>query len=181
MSVYYAGIGSRETPYEVLEYFTNIAAYFSSKGFILRSGGAGGADKAFENGCDRINGIKEVYLPWKYFESSNSNLIVSNIKAFEIAQSFHPIWDRLSDGAKKLQARNSHQVLGEDLETPSNFIICWTKNGKGQGGTGQALRIAKHYQIPIFDAGGYTTLNEVKANLRQFLLSYDFLNEEDLK
>ena len=181
MSIYYAGIGSRETPYEVLEYFTNIAAYFSSKGFILRSGGAGGADKAFENGCDRVNGVKEVYLPWRNFERSDSNLVVSNIKAFEIAESFHPNWIRLSDGAKKLQARNSHQVLGFNLESPSNFIICWTKGGKGQGGTGQALRIARHYDIPIFDAGSYTVIDEIKSNLKAFLLNYELLSEEDFK
>ncbi|WP_207767812.1 hypothetical protein [Heyndrickxia camelliae] len=146
MNTYYAGIGSRETPKDVLEYFTKIAAYFSLKGLTLRSGGADGADKSFENGCDRVNGTKEIYLPWRGFEKSNSKLVVSNIEAFEIAEKFHPNWNRLSDGAKKLQARNSHQVLGYDLESPSNFIICWTKNGKGQGGTGQALRIAKKLQ-----------------------------------
>lgn len=179
MSIYYAGIGSRETPNEILNYFTSLAAYFSKKGFTLRSGGAEGADKAFEIGCDRTSGKKEIYLPWRGFEHSDSKLIVSNDKAYEIAQSFHPNWDRLTDGAKKLQARNSHQVLGFDLDTPSNFIICWTKNGKGQGGTGQALRIAEHYKIPILDAGKYTSVDEIKTGLKEFLLKHKFLSEQD--
>lgn len=68
-------------------------------------------------------------------------------------QDYYCLTSILKDGAKKLQARNSHQVLGLDLNTPSDFIICWTKGGKGIGGTGQALRIAKAYNIPIFDCG----------------------------
>jgi hypothetical protein len=54
-------------------------------------------------------------------------------------------------GAKKLMARNMYQVLGQDLETPTSFIVCWTKDGKASGGTGQALRVAKKYNIPIFN------------------------------
>lgn len=177
---HYAGIGSRSTPKHVQEYFYNIAAFLSTKGFTLRSGGAQGADIALELGCNRVNGDKEIYLPWRYFEKSNSNLIVTNPKAYEIAKQFHPYWDNLSEGAKKLQARNSHQVLGVDLETPSQFVLCWTKDGKGSGGTGQALRIARHYDIPVFDAGKYETVDEIKANLKAFLIEIDMFSEKEL-
>jgi hypothetical protein len=57
----------------------------------------------------------------------------------------------LSYGAKKLMARNCHQVLGQDLKTPVDFIVCWTKNGNINGGTGQALRIAKKLNIPVYN------------------------------
>ena len=136
---YYAGIGSRETPNEVLILFTSIAMKLSQEGYILRSGHAKGADLAFERGCNIAIGEKEIYLPWGNFEASTSKLIVKDKKAFEIAEKYHPYWENLSVEAKKLQARNSHQVLGKDLNTPSDFIICWTKNGKGSGGTGQQL------------------------------------------
>lgn len=166
---YYAGIGSRETPQKVLTVFKNVAKYLAGKGFVLRSGAAIGADTAFENGCDEAKGLKEIYLPWSGFEYSNSKLIVNNPKAFEIAEKFHPYWHNLSDGARKLQARNSYQVLGQDLNTPSKFIICWTKNGEGNGGTGQAIRIAKHWNIPIFDAGKYKDIDEMRRELKLFL------------
>lgn len=169
---YYAGIGSRETPQDVLDIFKSVATYLANKGFTLRSGAAKGSDKAFEIGCDEVRGLKEIYLPWNGFEGSNSNLVVSNKRAFEIAERFHPYWHNLKDGAKKLQARNSHQVLGQDLETPSKFIICWTKNGNGSGGTGQAIRIAKHYNIPVFDAGKYKDIDELKRELKLFLVDY---------
>ena len=167
---YYAGIGSRETPQDILQLFEKAAYYLSVKKFVLRSGGAKGADKAFENGCDAWNKCKEIYLPWKGFEGSDSNLIVKDIKAYEIAEKYHPYWHNLSDGAKKLQARNSHQVLGIDLNTPAKFVICWTKKGKDQGGTSQAIRIAKAYDIPIFDAGSYLDVEDAKKELNYFLI-----------
>ena len=115
----YAGIGSRETPEDVLNLFKMIGAYLAVEDYTLRSGGAEGADKAFEFGCNNAEGLKEIYLPWSRFEGSDSNLIVSDPKAFEIAEEFHPYWHNLSQGARKLQARNSHQVLGWDLNTPA--------------------------------------------------------------
>ena len=130
---YYAGIGSRETPQEFLEFFTKLAKFLFSKGYTLRSGGAYGSD------C-----------------------------AFEIASKYHPRWNYLSQGAKFLQARNSHQILGWDLNTPSDFVICWTKGGKGQGGTGQALRLARDYNIPIFDCGKFDSVEECKPELLKF-------------
>jgi hypothetical protein len=166
---YYAGIGSRETPKEVCEIFETLAEWLSKHGYILRSGHAAGADQAFERGCDRAGGQKEIYLPWKGFEGSNSTHILTNQEAYTIAEQFHPYWSNLSEGAKKLQARNSHQVLGENLNTPSAFIVCWTKNGSGKGGTGQALRIAKHYGIPILDAGRFNSIEETKSYMNEFL------------
>jgi len=47
--------------------------------------------------------------------------------------------------------RNSHQIFGWDMLKESDFIICWTKDGKFSGGTGQALRIADHYGIKIYN------------------------------
>ena len=166
---YYTGIGSRETPSEALHIFENIGQYLAKNNFILRSGHAEGADQAFERGCDKVKGKKEIYLPWKNFEGSNSNLIVQSGEAFKIAEQFHTHWNNLKDGAKKLQARNSHQVLGKDLNTPSKFIICWTKNGKDVGGTAQAIRIARHYEIPIFNAGSYKDLFVFGSELREFI------------
>ena len=166
MNYIYTGIGSRSTPKETLQLFALLGRYFAQKGFILRSGGAKGADTAFENGCKEVNGRKEIYIPWKGFEDSRSSLVVESPMAFQIAKKFHPNWESLSEGAKKLQARNSHQILGWDLESPSNFVVCYTEGGKRKGGTGQALRLAESLNIPIFDFG---LGEEVKKDLRLWL------------
>lgn len=162
----YAGIGSRETPEAMLNLISNIAWVLVQHGFILRSGGTQGADSAFERGVDYYananhmnpDKLKEIYLPWKGFNKSLSELILdssTNSHAVKVAELFHPRFSHLSDGAIKLQARNSHQVLGPQIyqSALSRFVICYTKNGDGSGGTGQAIRIAKYYDIPIIDLG----------------------------
>lgn len=167
----YAGIGSRETPIEIQKFMWQMAVHLAKHKYTLRSGGAKGADQAFEAGCNYIQGPKEIFLPWMKFENSNSLYIVrQDSPAYQIAEKYHPYWNNLSDGAKKLQARNSFQVLGPDLSTPSNFVICYTKKGKRSGGTGQALRIADDYNIPIFDCGLYEeNLEILKSEYRNFL------------
>ena len=170
----YAGIGSRETPRPILTLFNTIGEYLAREGYILRSGAAQGADSAFEMGCDKVQGLKEIYIPWPNFNNRFNRRIpdlVLKKEAFEIAQKFHPKWHVLSDAAKKLIARNTHQILGYDLNEPSNFVICYTDGGKGGGGTGQALRIAKHHKIPIWDVGKYNfTHNEKLFNhFKEFL------------
>lgn len=152
----YTGIGSRETPPEVIEAFEKLGFWLATKGYILRSGHADGADSAFERGCLRANGSMEIYLPWEGFGGSASKYVLKNDdKAMAVARRFHPAFDRLSQGAQKLQARNSYQVLGYGLDNPSAFVICWTKNGKGSGGTGQAIRLATEYGVPVFDFGKF--------------------------
>lgn len=147
--MYYTGIGSRETPFEILTLMTRIAQRLAARGWTLRSGGADGADSAFERGA----GDKQIYLPWPRFNGNSSRFTSPTPAALEMAADFHPAWDRCSQGARKLHARNCHQVLGIDLATPSTLVICWTRGGSGAGGTGQALRIARAHDIPIFDLG----------------------------
>ncbi|WP_048710246.1 hypothetical protein [Microvirga massiliensis] len=67
----YGGIGSRETPADVCSDMTRIATALEARGFRLRSGGAGGADLAFENGTSKPD-QREIYIPWKGFNGSDS-------------------------------------------------------------------------------------------------------------
>ena len=61
---YYAGIGSRETPKEICNKMTEIASLLEKQDFVLRSGGAQGADHAFEIGIsDQL--MMDIYLPKK--------------------------------------------------------------------------------------------------------------------
>lgn len=48
-------------------------------------------------------------------------------------------------------SRNSYQVLGENLSSPVDFVVCWTENGGLIGGTAQAIRIAYANKIPVFN------------------------------
>lgn len=155
----YAGIGSRDTPNDVLRLMTRIGKWLGAKRVVLRSGGAEGADSAFERGQGTI-GPKEIFLPWNGFNGramQRGLLGVDERKAYEIAEKHHPAWHRLSDVAKKLTARNAYQILGATCADPSAFVVCWTSDGaiakttRKTGGTGQAIRIAHTYGIPVFN------------------------------
>ncbi len=146
---YYAGIGSRKTPPDILSLMEKISIYLSEKKYILRSGGASGSDSAFSKNID--DDKKQIFLPWKGFNNNWDYKYPVSKKAFEMAEEFHPAWERCSNGAKKLHARNCFQVLGYDLNSPSEFIICWTIGGKLKGGTAQALRISIKHNIKIYN------------------------------
>ena len=163
----YAGIGSRETPHYVLAYFTHLANYLGRNGWTLRSGGASGADTAFEQGAL----TKEIFIPWSGFQKRTIRepgvLCIEHPLAREIAEKAHPNWAACSIGARALHTRNVFQVLGATLNLPSRFVVCWTKGGTGAGGTGQALRIARANNIPIFDFGRGDVTEELYAYLNK--------------
>ena len=146
---YYTGIGSRETPQDVQTLMTSIASALEVKGYILRSGGANGADLAFENGV--TNGNKEIYLPWKGFNGSDSTKHHVGDLAMLTASKIHPNWGKCSNGAKKLHARNIYQVIGSKMDKPSHFIICWTKDAQIVGGTATAIKYALQQDIQVFN------------------------------
>lgn len=131
---------------------------------ILRSGGADGADSAFEKGCDLANGQKEIYLPWKNFNNNLSPLFKITNEAKELAATIHPAWDNLSWGAKKLHARNCYQILGFQLNQPVDFVVCYTDESLPYGGTKTALALARRYNRPIYNLHKMTE-EEVKLAL----------------
>lgn len=179
----YAGIGSRETPNYILQIFERMGTWLAKRGDVLRSGGANGADSAFEKGCDKVSGKKEIYLPWIGFNGRDAVELpgigfVKDFyengemdKAHDIAKKYHPYWSNLSFGGMALIARDGFQVLGLNLDTPADFIVCYTKDGKMLGGTAQALRIAKDKNIPVFNAGNYQNEQDIVQAFNKFYFS----------
>jgi len=147
---YYTGIGSRKTPMEILRFISKVSKYLMNRKYTLRSGHAPGADLAFERPVEH-SVYKQIFIPWPNFGGSISKYDFVSEKALEIAKKYHPRWNELSLSAKLLIARNSFQILGPRLNEPSDFVICYTLNGEYSGGTGQALRIADDYDIPIYN------------------------------
>lgn len=153
----YAGIGSRQTPPDILGIMTKLGHLYALDGWILRSGHATGADTCFEYGCIKGTGAKEIFLPWDGYngayhsDTDNGYYVINDSVAMQVAAEFHPAWNRCSPGAKKLHARNMQILLGADLQTPVHAIVCWTPGAEITGGTGQALRVAEKYNIPVFN------------------------------
>ncbi len=168
--LYFAGIGARKTPHEVLVKMRKCGKVLSDLGYILRSGGARGADSAFESGyiLGKMRSSEEIFLPFKKFNQHSSPLFGSDIEARKIAKEFHPRWENVGDVGRDFHARNVYQILGRNLKTPVEFILCWTPNGKIVGGTGLALRIGQHFNIPIFNFGIHSD-----SEISDFILSLE--------
>jgi len=164
----YTGIGARKTPDNIIKAMVGVGIYMADHGHTLRSGGAHGADAAFERGCDRARGLKEIYLPYQGFKHNKSPLHHVGLDAQDVAALFHPAWERCDPYTRHMMGRNSYQILGADLKTKTNVVFCWTPGGKVVGGTGQALRMAIHYGIPVFNLGS-APLNDMNERILDFL------------
>lgn len=153
--MFFTGIGSRETPKDVLSQMTRIATCLHNKGLGLRSGAAPGADEYFELGA---SDKKQIFVPWNGFQGHKLEFQVWD-ECYDLAAKHHPGWAYLSHGAKALMARNVLQVLGPNIDDPSEFVICWTQDGaytkamrgRKTGGTGLAISIASEYGVPVFN------------------------------
>lgn len=164
-TLYYAGIGSRETLPDIMLKMTAIAKRLAALGFVLRSGGAKGADQAFEDGAGEH---ADIYLPHNGFRNKYTynhpkyRLIREDVFgiAITIAAYIHPAFGFLDNRSQLLIARNGCQILGDDLVTDlSDFVVCWTPDGcetkrersRDTGGTGQAIQLADMLGIPVFN------------------------------
>lgn len=170
MTFYYAGVGSRGTPANILDQMKRLAARLEVLGGILRSGGADGADSAFESGCTQA----QVFLPWPDFNHRTSPFTQPPARAYDLAAEVHPLWQACGRGPRALHARNCQQVLGPELDSPSLFVLCWTRDGAETeaqtsihtGGTGQAIRLAHRHGIPVFNLYHADALARLKCRLQ---------------
>jgi hypothetical protein len=133
---FYAGIGSRSTPPEVQGYMTALAAWLGSVGYTLRSGGAQGADTAFELGA----ATKEIY---KGFDST--------LESESVAAGIHPAWHAVGSYARRLHGRSVNIILGKNLDSPVDFVVCYTPNAQKVGGTRTGIVCAEQAGIPVFN------------------------------
>jgi len=164
---HYTMIGSRKTPNDIQEILKRLATKLDTHWWIVRSGGADGADSC----CNHVAN-KEIYIPWNGFNgfyNGQNGAIAANtqqsIVAEKIVSTVHPAWGYLKQGAQKLHTRNVFQVLGLSLDTPSKFVVCWAptagSSGEVKGGTATAVKIALNNNIPVYNLYNKEHLDKV--------------------
>jgi len=147
-----ACIGSRQISEEQRVLFVNIGKFIVSGGDFISSGNAEGSDQMFASGGNSIKPENVIiYLPWKTYETYHLNLnnkICYEPKKewFELTAPFHGGWNNLSQGAKRLMARNYGIIHRAD-----KVIALLNHKKQGGGGTGQGWRIAESLNIPRLD------------------------------
>jgi len=118
----------------------------------------------------------EIFLPWNGFNghvhNPKSGMYLpkpGNLynEAVKIASEIHPAWDKLTRGLRALHTRNVFQVLGQDLETPSKFLLCYSKPSGSSisGGTRTAWEVAKMFGVPCFNMYHEEVVRRVKSYL----------------
>lgn len=168
---YWTGVGSRETPPDVLQLMTLIAKVLTDKGMVLRSGGADGADSAFYAGAKQsrafYKNLPNIYISWngmttkggvRLYHDPEEGLFDAqrypmwkdaNILAHDIRGS----WQGLGGGGIAHHTRNIFQILGHNLDLPSKFVVFWAipvgKQGNVRGGTNTAVKFAKQNNINV--------------------------------
>jgi hypothetical protein len=169
----------------VLAQLEEIAAHLARLAGVLRTGMSPGADQAFYRGALAGGGRVELYLPCPDFQAGaradeeHGRVRVvpqPTAAALALAPRFHARldgrdWEELRACEQALLARDAHEVLGKDLDSPAAFVACWTPGGDRGGrdprsrGTGQALRIAAARSLPVFNIANRDDLEAVRQRV----------------
>ncbi len=169
---FWTGVGSRETPPDILLMMEFIGKLLTDLGYVMRSGGAEGADTAFYAGCKKSDkfyeATPEVFLSWDgmtaygkkwYHDPKEGYLDAHRYDTWQAANAIaletRGSWERCGWGGQQHHTRNVFQVIGTDLASPSNFLICWAqpvgKKGYVRGGTATAVKLAIQKHIEVFN------------------------------
>lgn len=170
---YWTGVGSRNTPPDILLMMQLIGKVLTDLGYILRSGGAEGADTAFYAGCKLSDKFyeftPEVFLSWDGMEAYGKKWHHDPKEGFydahryktwqsanQIALLTRGSWERCGWGGQQHHTRNVFQVIGHSLTAPSDFLICWAppvgkKTPWVRGGTVTAVKLAVQRKIEVFN------------------------------
>lgn len=198
---YWTGVGSRETPESVQELMRAISKLLTDMGWILRSGGAKGADTAFYEGCQQSEvwqvNKPYIYIGWNGMKGGNDEVpywhdeakgiydatrFPTWEKAKSIAMGIHPAPEKLKRGGIALHTRNVFQVQGHSLIDLSNFLMCWAipkgDTGEVKGGTATAVKLANSLGIRVVNLYKPEAYNEVVKFLTRHEVPHNFQLKE---
>lgn len=158
-------IGSRKTPEDICEIMSLIGKKLESRNWILRSGGAKGADLAAEKF------VKNKYIyTVKNFDFSEPNYSFCRNEVISILDKGFNL-DNYEKYARILLMRDINQVLGSVKTSflPSMFLIGFTfsenYNDSSIGGSRIAIRCALKHGIKVYNLVNNETLQMIKKRL----------------
>jgi hypothetical protein len=168
---YFAGIGARSTPPNILVFMKVLARHLVTNGWTLRSGGALGADTAFEAGAWEAIAEDPFLAKPEIFTAADCT-----VAAQAIASQYHPNWPACKPYVRQLHGRNAQIMLGRDVTepVPANVVLCWTPGGAVYGGTGQSIRMANGLEIPVINIAreGFSSVYSMLNFLDEVTIPY---------
>lgn len=184
----YTGIGSRETPMDVLLLMVRLGRTLTDHGRQLWSGDAIGADYAFYVGARLSPRFAEIgariFIPDDGYQNRyhNPELGFYNAKRFtdtyeaaqQIAYEARGGFWGLGDKGMALMTRNPFQILSETLQRRTGALYYWGipqgKTEKVKGGTNCALQVAIRYGVKTRNNLFY---QEVRERANAWLLMHE--------
>jgi hypothetical protein len=154
----YSGLGCRDISANAEAIVSRVAAHLSADGYLCRTGGNLGAQRAFE----KASAVSEVYLPWKNSNENKSHLYHISPECFEIASGHTPKWGKMTGGLKKVLAAEVHILLGKDLDKPSQFVLTW-ENKEDSDSLRYTRRLAASYGIQVYNIADYSAMEIMQA------------------
>lgn len=149
--------GARSTPADVQDVIARLAL---KHGGPVVHGGAPGADRAatrlirdpslmsiYLNGPSDSRGPDPLMVGGRVF---NAREMPAWGQALQMARQFE---DPYRPGGRTYNARNLLVLAGPRLDTPRERLVVWTPGGQDVGGTGHAIRAARHFGIPVYNLG----------------------------
>ena len=121
-----------------------LAGRLAERGWMLRSGGAKGADAAFQGSAPAD--LQTIYLPWKEYNNISGGIVLTpneQVKAQALVRRHHGAWERCGRGARALHGRNAAIINRRRLDEPVQAVICWTPDGAAVGGTATGMAMAR--------------------------------------
>lgn len=160
-------IGSRRTPNDICNMMSLTGKKLQDK-YIMRSGGAIGADKAFEKNVKPEN--KCIYTVKNFdFSQENYDFCYSELMSIWDKELNFDLYEKYN---QILLLRDINQVLGSkntSLEK-SKFLITWTPHEnyfkRDVGGSRIAIRCALKHGIKVHNLVNSETLKTVKTWLK---------------
>lgn len=170
MSFYkpYALAGNQDFPDSLKPVLSRILKYLERAEYTMRCGGMDG----IEDFAEKETTKHEIHLPWREFANKQSKFTFTTDRAMAVAKKFFPAFDGLKPAAQKFLAKNVRVLMGNNVNSPALFLLCWTEDGVESikdktartGFTGHPIAIASALGIPIFNLG--------KADAEQRLTFY---------
>lgn len=170
MAKIYAGVGSRETPPDILLLMEDLGKALCEDGWMLSSGDAIGADRAFYYGALKARNFSpemvRIYLAYDGFWNGQDRVYVRDHVGLLDATKFKDTYDiatqlafdargsfeGLGRGGIALHTRNVFQIYGHSLQDIVKSVVYWGipvgKSEKVKGGTNTALQLAIKAEIP---------------------------------
>lgn len=175
-------VGSRNILPIQRDLFIRLGKYFCEQECEYRSGLAEGSDLSsfygFKNADNYIAKNASNYVVgerWFHTEIADGTIKPLSMfsdellnSATELALEARGSFHGLTPYSEKLHIRNAFQVLGDDLQSPTDLIILCAQpfKNKVMGGTNTAFSIAKKYNIPHLNI----FLKEDYAIARRFIM-----------